>query len=224
MSESLIEKLERLAPDFKVVGEPLIKLCDVLAIIRQHEAERAAQSSQTSYFNTLRDVAKKAKHSDTLIDRALKAGLMCAEILVKEGGACGSEIYEEELPLIQRAIKESRERSEMLDNDLLRQAWELSTWAATINWRGGENHKEWLDDLRTKIEKFQTDFKSYKKSPKRELVLLEIDTPALAKAYVQSCIHGPDEEKYYRFLETYLNMLNFQNSVKSNIIEGESQL
>lgn len=33
--------------------------------------------------------------------------------------------------------------------------YELSSWTACINWRGGENQKEWLDDLRQKIEEFQ---------------------------------------------------------------------
>ena len=44
---------------------------------------------------------------------------------------------------------------------LLKQAWELSTWAGSINWRGGENQKEWLDDLRVLIEAFQTNYKAY---------------------------------------------------------------
>ncbi len=42
--------------------------------------------------------------------------------------------------------------------ELLRVAelgYELSTWAACINWRGGENQKAWLDDLRAQIEEFQ---------------------------------------------------------------------
>jgi hypothetical protein len=44
---------------------------------------------------------------------------------------------------------------------ILRQAWELSTWAGSINWRGGENQKEWLDDLRELIEQFQLAYKKY---------------------------------------------------------------
>ncbi len=44
---------------------------------------------------------------------------------------------------------------------LLHQAWELSTWAGSINWRGGENQKEWLDDLRKLIEQFQSAYKAY---------------------------------------------------------------
>lgn len=39
--------------------------------------------------------------------------------------------------------------------DALQKGWELSTWAGAINWRGGENQKEWLDDLRNLIESFQ---------------------------------------------------------------------
>lgn len=31
----------------------------------------------------------------------------------------------------------------------------LSTWTACINWRGGRNEKEWLDDLREKVEAVQ---------------------------------------------------------------------
>jgi len=34
--------------------------------------------------------------------------------------------------------------------------YELSAWTACINWRGGENQKEWLDELRIKIERFQS--------------------------------------------------------------------
>ena len=34
--------------------------------------------------------------------------------------------------------------------------YELSTWMAGINWGGGKNQKEWLDDLRAKIEEFQS--------------------------------------------------------------------
>lgn len=35
-------------------------------------------------------------------------------------------------------------------------AYELSTWAACINWRGKGNEKEWLDELREKIETVQS--------------------------------------------------------------------
>lgn len=34
-------------------------------------------------------------------------------------------------------------------------AYLLSTWAACINWRGGDNQKPWLDDLRKMIEDLQ---------------------------------------------------------------------
>lgn len=37
--------------------------------------------------------------------------------------------------------------------------WELSTWAGSINWRGGENQKEWLDDLRILIERYQDSYR-----------------------------------------------------------------
>lgn len=46
-------------------------------------------------------------------------------------------------------------------NALLRQAWELSTWAGSINWRGGENQKEWLNELRNLIERFQAGYRDY---------------------------------------------------------------
>lgn len=35
-------------------------------------------------------------------------------------------------------------------------AYDLSTWAACINWRGKGNQKEWLDELREKIETVQS--------------------------------------------------------------------
>ena len=38
------------------------------------------------------------------VSDALKSGLMCCEMLIKEGGACGNELSEEELPEIKRAI------------------------------------------------------------------------------------------------------------------------
>lgn len=47
----------------------------------------------------------------------------------------------------------------------LQAAWELSTWAACINWRGTPNEKEWLDDLRDKIERSQTLLRPFVKSP-----------------------------------------------------------
>ena len=37
----------------------------------------------------------------------------------------------------------------------LKAGYELSTWMACINWRGGENQQEWLNELREKIETFQ---------------------------------------------------------------------
>jgi len=38
-ADSLIEAIHALKPDFKVVGEPLVRLCDVVSIIRQHQVE-----------------------------------------------------------------------------------------------------------------------------------------------------------------------------------------
>lgn len=38
--------------------------------------------------------------------------------------------------------------------------WSLSTWAACINWRGGTNEKEWLNDLKEIIERYQAEHKS----------------------------------------------------------------
>ena len=38
---------------------------------------------------------------------------------------------------------------------LLNEAYELSTWAASINFDGSENTKEWCDELYRKIENFQ---------------------------------------------------------------------
>ena len=39
------------------------------------------------------------------VREALATGKMCAELLVKKGGACGCEISEEELPRLNRALK-----------------------------------------------------------------------------------------------------------------------
>lgn len=39
--------------------------------------------------------------------------------------------------------------------DYIQMSYDLSTWAACINWEGKENQKEWLDDLREKIEAVQ---------------------------------------------------------------------
>jgi hypothetical protein len=46
--------------------------------------------------------------------------------------------------------------------DLLKLGWELSTWAGSINWRGGENQKEWLDDLRVLIQHYQHGYRALK--------------------------------------------------------------
>lgn len=46
---------------------------------------------------------------------------------------------------------------------------ELASWAACINWRGGENQKDWLDELRQHIESVQALCKPY--VPKKEAKL-----------------------------------------------------
>lgn len=56
------------------------------------------------------------------------------------------------------------EREAVVDKELkavLQTGWELSTWAGSINWRGGENQTEWLNDLRTLIERFQDQSRAY---------------------------------------------------------------
>ncbi|PWE52007.1 hypothetical protein DEM27_33405 [Metarhizobium album] len=39
--------------------------------------------------------------------------------------------------------------------EFIQMSYDLSTWAACINWRSKENQKEWLDELREKIEAVQ---------------------------------------------------------------------
>ena len=46
--------------------------------------------------------------------------------------------------------------------DFVEEARDLSTWAACVNWRGGENQKEWLSDLKAKIESLQAAIPSVK--------------------------------------------------------------
>lgn len=41
MTDTLIQKLEALGPSFMVVGEPLVKLSDVLDIVRSHTSENS---------------------------------------------------------------------------------------------------------------------------------------------------------------------------------------
>lgn len=41
-------------------------------------------------------------------------------------------------------------------------AYDLAAWAGSINWRGGENQKEWLDELRQHIETVQSLCKPYR--------------------------------------------------------------
>lgn len=43
--------------------------------------------------------------TDTLIRKALEAGKTCCEMLVREGGAAATELSEEELPLINKALQ-----------------------------------------------------------------------------------------------------------------------
>ena len=52
---------------------------------------------------------------------------------------------------------------------LIPQAYELSTWAAAINWSGGQNTKEWLKDLRSKIEVVQNLYYGWKKACEYEV-------------------------------------------------------
>ncbi len=37
----------------------------------------------------------------------------------------------------------------------MRKGWDLSTWAASIDWSGGRNTREWLLGLRERIEAVQ---------------------------------------------------------------------
>lgn len=53
----------------------------------------------------------------------------------------------------------SRVKDVTTERDALRAraeaGYQLSTWAATINWKPGDNQPEWLDGLRERIEKVQ---------------------------------------------------------------------
>ena len=50
---------------------------------------------------------------------------------------------------------------QMIDNELeklqsiIQAGYDLSAYAAAINWQGGSNTKEWLGDLRDMIENYQ---------------------------------------------------------------------
>ncbi|MFJ1307923.1 hypothetical protein [Agrobacterium sp. P15N1-A] len=44
-------------------------------------------------------------------------------------------------------------------------AYDLASWAGCINWRGGENQKEWLDDLRHHIATVQSLCKQHRTTP-----------------------------------------------------------
>ena len=73
--------------------------------IRGYVAARTTPEPSDRYNTGIKQVSLyPSEPSAEAVLRALKSGLMCAEILVRQGGACGSEIYEEELPLIQRTI------------------------------------------------------------------------------------------------------------------------
>lgn len=86
--------------------------------------EKAWEAAHIAYWHSIDD---RKEHPDTAVDcalngylaalpaddaliiKGLKSGLMCAEILVQQGGACGVEIYEEELPIIKAAIRQHQE-------------------------------------------------------------------------------------------------------------------
>ncbi|MEE9983693.1 hypothetical protein [Agrobacterium pusense] len=44
-------------------------------------------------------------------------------------------------------------------------AYDLASWAGCINWRGGENQKEWLDDLRHHIATVKSLCKQHRTTP-----------------------------------------------------------
>lgn len=63
-----------------------------------------------------------------------------------------------------KAVWNARPNREVADEELkslLRIGWELSTWSGSINWRGEENQKEWLDELRVLVEGFQDRCRTY---------------------------------------------------------------
>lgn len=61
----------------------------------------------------------------------------------------------------QSQLEAAREEVERL-RELAKLGYELSSWAGSINWRGGENLPDWLDDLRNLIENYQS---LYKRTP-----------------------------------------------------------
>lgn len=70
-AHTLIGAIQALRPDFKVVGEPLVRLCDVLSIIRQHDAgqppvqfldispECVQKSEKIGHVEQLQDVVER---------------------------------------------------------------------------------------------------------------------------------------------------------------------
>ncbi|QTG13043.1 hypothetical protein G6M86_07220 [Agrobacterium tumefaciens] len=60
-----------------------------------------------------------------------------------------------------RAQRARAEKSEADTASLAAKSYDLASWAACINWRGGGNQKEWLDDLRQHIESVQAICKPY---------------------------------------------------------------
>jgi hypothetical protein len=56
-----------------------------------------------------------------------------------------------------RALATEKEPSHhtRMHDEFIEAAFDLSTWAACINWRGKDNEREWLDELREHIDRVQ---------------------------------------------------------------------
>ena len=75
------------------------------------------------------------------------------------------ELYQYRPKAFQGFIEYARStvaKSEESPLTLATAAYDLASWAGSINWRGGENQKEWLDDLRQHIELVQSLCKPYR--------------------------------------------------------------
>jgi len=56
---------------------------------------------------------------------------------------------------------DSRDKKIQELKGLLKEAYELSTWAACMNFDGRANEKEWCDGLYEKIENFQKHYEEF---------------------------------------------------------------
>jgi len=68
--------------------------------------------------------------------------------------------WPESLHAMPSRVKKLNDENERL-RELLKEAYELSTWAACMNFDGRANEKEWCDGLYEKIENFQKHYEEF---------------------------------------------------------------